>query len=133
MLLHYQGQVFQLTGFGEMHLTFAISDIFLEIKGYCLGLTKILQIFRNGSTQVGAQFEEVIHRCPRRKNNRGIVGDKDFLLSKFFGRQRFYLNERTEVESNAIFFLDIEIWRFLRSRAWLRYQYLLNFQGSDII
>lgn len=72
-------------------------------------------------------MEKVIDRITTGENNRRVIEDINLLLSEFFNRYRFYLNERPEINFQVKFFSQLQVWGISVSRSFLGNQDTLHF------
>lgn len=127
MLLHDLNKLRELA-FGMKNLTFPVDDIFLKIDSDRLGDAEIFHCVGDSDTQLCAKAEEVINSYLACENYRREAKDVDTLLSEGLGVESLNLNERLEVESDAIALRHLEIWRLGVGRRWLGNENLLYFQ-----
>ena len=119
VLYHLWQQVVDFTRCPEEHLTLAVLNIFLDIEGYRFGDAEILHILRDNNAHLLAQIEEVVDGMARCENDGRVVEDGYLLRPEFPRRKTFYFDERTEYYLYAVFFLNIEVRRLVRSRLGL--------------
>lgn len=127
VLLHDLNKLRELA-FGMKNLTFPVDDIFLKINSDRLRDAEIFHCVGDSDTQLSAKTEEVINSYLACENYRREAKDVDTLLSEGLGVESLNLNERLEVESDAIALRHLEIWRLGVGRRWLGNENLLYFQ-----
>ena len=71
----------------------------------------------------------MVDGCARCKYYGCKIGDIYFLLTKFFRRKTFDLDEGSENQLYIVLLSNVELRRLVGGRLWLGYKYLLDFHS----
>src|SRR5690554_1003070 len=85
------------------NLSFAVLNVFLQVKGYCFCNTEILQIHRDLISHLFTNAEEMIYCIAAHKNHSRKISKIYLFFSKFTGRHPFNMDKCTKIQFQIVF------------------------------
>ena len=129
VFLHCRQEVGEFACGRGKDFTLAVYDVFLQIVGDGFTGAEIFQGHRYGDSHFLAKTEEMVDCRAGSEYNGRKIGNIDFLLTKFFCRKPFDLDERTKYQLYIVLLSNVEVRRLVGRRLRLGYKYLLDFHS----